>query len=123
MPIFGKFRITRLRLITSLMSNENKKWRRTREYRVWKASVIRRDKRCVVCDSIKNRQAHHKNHASYFKEERYDVENGVTLCHHCHIQYHCNYHRSFRQKCTKYSWSNFLSLLDYIVKLDNNDRD
>ena len=48
-------------------------WRYTREYRIWRAKVIRRDKRCVICGSIKNRQAHHLNHGSYFPDERFDV--------------------------------------------------
>jgi hypothetical protein len=30
-------------------------WRKTREYRVWRAQVIRRDKCCVICGNIKGR--------------------------------------------------------------------
>ena len=92
-------------------------WRRTREYRTWKVHVVRRDKRCMVCGTMKSRQAHHMNHATYFVNDRFDVDNGITLCHKCHIQYHCNYHRSFRHKCTKYDFQNFLTLFDYIIKL------
>ena len=54
-------------------------WRKAREYRLWRIAVIRKDKRCVVCGSIKHRQAHHLNNGSYFKEERFDVDNGVVL--------------------------------------------
>ena len=34
-------------------------WRKTRDYRQWRAAVIRRDSRCVICGSLQNRQAHH----------------------------------------------------------------
>lgn len=94
-----------------------KLWRKTKDYRIWRIKVIRRDKKCAVCGSVKNRQAHHKNHASYFPEDRFNINNGVTLCKKCHMQYHCNYHRSFRQKCTEYDWNNFLTLFSYIQKI------
>ena len=90
-------------------------WRYSKEYRIWRIKVIRRDKRCVICGSIKNRVAHHLNHASYFPEQRYDVENGVCLCRDCHIQFHCNFKRSFKQKCTKYDFENFKQLAKYFM--------
>ena len=89
-------------------------WRQTREYRLWKVGVIRRDKACVVCGTRNNRQAHHLNSASYFEGERVDVENGVCLCKDCHTNFHTNFKRSFREKCTKYDFNNFLSLVTYI---------
>jgi hypothetical protein len=85
-------------------------WRRTREYRSWRAAVIMRDKRCVICNSMKNRHAHHVNHASFFKEQRFEVDNGVTLCSVCHQNYHCNFHRSYRTKCDEYNFMNFVKL-------------
>ena len=92
-------------------------WRKTREYRTWRARVIRRDKRCVVCGSIKRRNAHHMNHASFFPEQRFDEKNGVTLCGSCHVKFHNDYKRSTRVKCTKYDFRNFLSLAKYFMKL------
>jgi 5-methylcytosine-specific restriction endonuclease McrA len=86
-------------------------WRNTREYRTWRVRVIRRDRRCVVCGSIKNRHAHHLNHASYFKDVRFDPENGVCLCRDCHTDFHTNFKRSYKQKCTKYDFLNFVTLL------------
>jgi 5-methylcytosine-specific restriction endonuclease McrA len=89
-------------------------WRNTRDYRVWRANVIRRDKRCQICGSLQNRQAHHKNHATYFPEERFDEDNGVCLCKDCHIQFHNNFKRSNRTKCTKYDFENFKDLVTYL---------
>ena len=91
-----------------------KSWRKTNEYRKWRIQVIRRDKRCLVCGSIKDRNAHHINHATYFPEQRFDVENGICLCNHCHMNFHCNYLRSYRAKCTTYDLDNFFSLLKYL---------
>ena len=88
-------------------------WRNSREYRVWRVKVIRRDKRCVICNSLQKREAHHLNHASYFIDERFDESNGVCLCKNCHTQFHTNFKRSFRQKCTKYDFENFRTLVKY----------
>jgi len=89
-------------------------WRRNREYRVWRVEVIHRDKRCIICGSLKGRQAHHMNSGSYFPDDRYDVENGVTLCSKCHMNFHNNFKRSYREKCTKYDFDNFMCLVRYI---------
>ena len=94
-------------------------WRNTREYRVWRVGVIRRDKVCVVCTESKGRHAHHKNHATYFKDMRFLVENGVCLCSKCHIQFHNNFKRSNREKCTSYDFENFLLLSSYMLNRTN----
>jgi len=92
-------------------------WRTSKEYRLWRASVIRRDIRCKICNSLQDREAHHLNHAIYFAGMRFDVDNGVTLCKKCHTQYHTNYHNSFREKCEKKDFENFMSLVKYIKGL------
>ena len=94
-------------------------WRNTRDYRIWRAKVIRRDKRCVVCGSIKNRQAHHLNSGSYFPDERYDIKNGVCLCSECHMNFHNNFKNSYREKCTKKDFDNFMQLWHYFMKIYN----
>jgi len=86
-------------------------WRNSREYRIWRALVIRRDVRCVACGSIKNRHAHHKNSAIYFPEERFNVDNGVCLCSKCHTDFHTNFKRSYRVKATEYDFENFMTLI------------
>lgn len=88
-------------------------WRNTREYRVWRAGVIRRDKVCQVCGSRQKRNAHHKNHATYFPEERFDLENGVCLCQDCHILFHNKMMGSNRIKCEKKHFERFLLIRDY----------
>ena len=89
-------------------------WRKTKEYRQWKVRVIRRDRTCVICDSHEHRHAHHIEDGSNHPEHRFDESNGVTLCKDCHMQFHCNYKHSYRQKCTMKDWMNFFSLCEYI---------
>jgi predicted restriction endonuclease len=96
------------------MSSKSQDWRNTRDYRIWRAKIVRRDKRCVVCGSIKNRQAHHLNAGSYFPNDRFKIDNGVCLCSSCHIQFHNNFKNSFREKCTKKDFLNFIDLVKYL---------
>jgi hypothetical protein len=90
-------------------------WRKTREYRVWRAQVIRRDKCCVICGNIKGRAAHHMHDGSSHPEVRFDPDNGVCLCAECHMQFHCNYKKSYRQKCTMDDFINFKELMGYAI--------
>ena len=92
-------------------------WRNSREYRVWRAEVIRRDGACIICDSRKNRHAHHIDSALYFIDKRFDIDNGVCLCANCHIQYHTNFNRSHRVKTTRYNFENFISLFKYFKEI------
>ena len=89
-------------------------WHTSREYRYWRVAIIRRDGKCLICGSRKRRQAHHKNSGSYFPLERYDMENGVTLCYKCHMNFHCNFMTSYRTKCTTYNYDNFVVLANYM---------
>jgi len=88
----------------------------TKADRYWRIGVIRRDKICQCCGSRKNRQAHHLNCYSYFPDERTDIDNGITLCRSCHTQFHTNFKRSFKTKCTRYDFENFMSLYLYVTK-------
>ena len=94
-------------------------WRRTREYRLWRVAVIRRDGVCQVdgCNTRQNRHAHHIESGSYNLELRYVVENGITLCKDCHMNYHNNFNRSYRVKTTKYNFDNFITLMHYARNL------
>jgi hypothetical protein len=97
-------------------------WHSSREYRLWRISVIRRDKVCQVpgCGGRERRAAHHMNSGTYFPEERFDINNGVTLCGKCHMNFHNNFKRSYREKCTKYDFENFISLASYFHELYTN---
>ena len=87
-----------------------KKWRNSKDYRKWRAQVIRRDKCCSVCKSTEKRNAHHINHATYFPELRYDINNGICLCRKCHVSFHIDYCGGFRKKCIKVDLDRFLKI-------------
>ena len=57
------------------------------------------------------------NHATYFPEERFDIENGICLCRSCHSHFHNDFKRSTREKCTKYDFSNYNALNEYFKTL------
>jgi hypothetical protein len=96
-------------------------WRNSREYRIWRIKVIRRDKRCIICNSIKHREAHHLYCASYYPEYRFDIDKAVTLCRHCHSLYHNKFVGSYRKKCNKESFDRFMKIVNYLKDLYEKD--
>lgn len=96
-----------------------KKWRNTREYRIWRASVVRRDKVCQCCGSKYNRHAHHIKHATYFPLLRFDVENGITLCSDCHSLLHNAVTGGYRIKCEEKHLNRLFKLRDYFKEKVN----
>lgn len=61
------------------------------EYFNWRFSVFKRDNfTCVKCneESHGNIQAHHLNSWDTHIEERFSVDNGITLCIDCHKEFH-----------------------------------
>ena len=94
-----------------------KNFRNTRDYRVWRAGVIRRDKVCQLCLTRDGRHAHHLNHSSYFIDQRFDVENGICICALCHSHFHNDYKGSTREKCTKHDYEEYRKLRDYFMSI------
>lgn len=47
----------------------------------------------LKCGSVKNLQAHHLNSWNKFPDERFKLENGVTLCKSCHDDFHNKFGR------------------------------
>jgi hypothetical protein len=67
--------------------NQSKE-RRTSEYHQWRNSVIKRDKKCVVCGKDKELHAHHIKPFAKYPELRTVLSNGITLCKTCHRKMH-----------------------------------
>ncbi len=68
------------------------------EYRDWRKSVFIRDHYTCQCCGSKNGngksirfEAHHIKNWKDNPNERYDVDNGITLCLSCHTLFHSNY--------------------------------
>ena len=55
----------------------------------WSKTVRKRDNnKCTWCNSTKNLVSHHIWHKAYCPESALDVDNGITLCHDCHMEQH-----------------------------------
>lgn len=68
------------------MERENKDERKTKEYRNWRKAVLERDLyTCKNCDkSDVKLHAHHIKEFAKYKDLRFEVGNGMTLCEECH---------------------------------------
>lgn len=75
----------------------------------WATQVKRRDDfTCQVCGSKQKLIAHHLNSYKSDKENRYNVENGITLCRECHTDFHCNFMGDYRQPCNEEDFEQYL---------------
>lgn len=75
----------------NLTEEERNNGRNTWENNEWKSRVFERDNyQCQCCgdDRGGNLEAHHKNCYSDFKDQRCEVDNGITLCKKCHAKFH-----------------------------------
>lgn len=89
-------------------------------YIKWASEIKRRDNyACVIC----NRKgvmlnSHHLNSWSDHPAERYDLENGVTLCQNCHDAFHDIYKRGGN---TAAQFKEFEEIMGTLIKLANNE--
>lgn len=86
----------------------------------WSSEVKRRDNyTCIICNRRGTAlNSHHKNAWASFPKERYDVQNGVTLCQPCHDRFHDIYGRG---KNTDSQFKEFENIMSVIIKLANNE--
>ena len=72
------------------ISEENQLIRNSSKHKEWSLSVLRRDRwTCQQCGyKVRNIIAHHIRKFSEYKELRFEVSNGITLCRPCHCKLH-----------------------------------
>ncbi len=68
------------------VSTENERQRKSKEYRKWRSDVFQRDDyTCQECNKKGGRlNADHIKPFAYFKDLRFELSNGRTLCVKCH---------------------------------------
>ncbi len=68
---------------------EHLRIRNSKEAKEWKRAVLERDNHtCQKCEAIESLHIHHLKLFSKFKEDRFDIKNGLTLCAKCHYELH-----------------------------------
>ena len=68
---------------------QNSKQRCSWPYRQWKKQVFERDDyTCVRCGSRERVVPHHILDWAHYIEERFAVDNGICVCHICHMDLH-----------------------------------
>lgn len=89
---------------------KNEKIRKALEYKLWREAVFARDNWiCQKCGKKGgNLVSHHLYNFADFSGLRTSIENGITLCQKCHIEFHKIYGR---ENNTKEKFEKFLSLL------------
>ena len=82
--------------------------------RVWSKQTMERDNyTCQICNKHGgNLNSHHLNGWNAFPEQRFDLDNGVTLCTDCHKDFHsqCGYGDNTREQFDEYAASKTLVL-------------
>jgi len=79
-------------------------------HRHWRVKIIRKYPRCVICGTIKSREAHHLKDASHHPKDKYDPDNGVTLCRKHHVWLHTVFLDGFHEKCIEKDFNDFIEL-------------
>lgn len=66
----------------------------------WRSAVYARDKYiCQCCNrKVQNINAHHLDGWHWAIDKRFDINNGVTLCEECHVEFHRIYKRGNNTK-------------------------
>lgn len=72
------------------ISKENVLERQSSKYKSWRMDIFRRDNyTCQICSKKGGYlEAHHKKSFSQYKQLRYSLNNGITLCKECHKYVH-----------------------------------
>ena len=93
-----------------------KRQRDTPKVREWRKAIMRRDDyTCAVCGKHGGRmQAHHLNSWASCRDQRHDVDNGVTMCRVCHHDFHMSLGGP-RTPCTK---QDFVKYLDKLIEVE-----
>lgn len=99
----------------SIRRRRRRHWRRTREYRRWVKDCRKRDgNKCVITGATGRLHVHHLDHATYFPNKKFDVNNGVTVHRLVHTLFHIFMMGGYRKKCTRKDWKRFTRLFKYI---------
>ena len=82
-----------------------------------KAVKVRDGFMCQICDDTEcYLHSHHMNSWDLFVDDRFDVDNGITLCEVCHMRFHGIYGHGRNTKYQFQEFDKFVSLLKNIAR-------
>ena len=69
---------------------ERHQQRHCNQYKQWREAVLKRDKyTCQYCGKVGGKlNVHHIKPFSLYPDDRFNIDNGITLCKQCHIELH-----------------------------------
>jgi hypothetical protein len=91
------------------------------KYHTWRSNVLIRDHyKCVLCDDNHKIEAHHIDRWVDNTPDRFNINNGVALCHECHQKYH-----NYRMEKFPHSVTNilkrYIELKNAVIKIRKRD--
>ena len=72
--------------ITPIKKGIRRTFMQTIEYKLWKRTVLERDKKCIQCGSETNLHVDHIKPYKLYPELRLSLDNGRVLCKDCHYK-------------------------------------
>lgn len=83
----------------------------------WALKVKKRDQfTCQICEAQNvYLHSHHMNSFDIYIEDRYDVDNGVTLCQECHNRFHSQFGKGKNTKAQFEEFQRFINLIRKIA--------
>jgi len=87
----------------------------------WARKVKERDGfTCQICGATNTYlNSHHCNSWDMFEEERFDIDNGITLCQECHKNFHAVYGVG---RNTKFQFEEYQKLAAIIIKVATENK-
>lgn len=81
----------------SMSDEERFERRRDTEYRSWRKEILKRDNyECQCCGKDDGAMcSHHIYNYKDYKHMRTEINNGITLCEECHLEFHSIYKRRY----------------------------
>lgn len=105
----GKLSGAKSHLYNSELTDEHRiKTRNIVALRLWKKEILKRDNfLCQICNTKIRITAHHLNSWAKYPEQRFEIDNGITLCFSHHKEFHDSIGGS-RHPCTKKQFFDFV---------------
>lgn len=112
---------------TELLAFDKRKNRNSRDYKVFRKAVLKRDgNACIMCGAKHcTLTVHHLDAYCWCVEKRTEVDNGVTLCVPCHTRFHKEYGQGYvntRLQFKQYTYERLLEAIKKEIKFKEKEQ-